>query len=120
MPVQSHLRFARGLLTFGGPMLLAVACSGRSAPSMTRFVSVAPWEATVANTPPLGRGYVPAWDVKPARPVVMAVPAPKLVIDALSFRPPEHNPGSVNGDRPERPTDPVPTDPMKGGDHAAR
>ena len=60
--------------------------------------------STPENTPMPGKGYIPAWKVKPPRPDPNA-PAPPLPAELPNpqlVRPPMHNPNGVNGDRPPR------------------
>jgi hypothetical protein len=64
-----------------------------------------PWEATPDNSPPVPKGQIPAWVVKPPRPdpTLQPPPVPHPPPDPAVFQPPMHNPGGVNGDRPPRP-----------------
>jgi hypothetical protein len=65
---------------------------------------VPPWEATPQNTPPVPPGHIPAWQVKPPRPDPTPPPPPPVPPpDPATHRPPMHNPGGVDGDRPPRP-----------------
>jgi hypothetical protein len=68
-----------------------------------------PWQATPENTGALPAGTVPAWQVHPPRPDPSAPlpPAPVEPPNPAEHRPPIHNPGGVNGDRPERTVEPV-------------
>jgi hypothetical protein len=64
-----------------------------------------PWKATPNNTPALPEGTVPPWEVDPPPPDPSA-PLPPDPVDPpnpAEHRPPLHNPGGVNGDRPPRP-----------------
>ncbi|HEY3353531.1 MAG TPA: hypothetical protein VGQ83_09800 [Polyangia bacterium] len=80
-----------------GPALTGAA-------AVTPEKQIPPWEATPANTPPPPPGHIPAWVVKPPRPEPSAPPAPPVEPpDPATHRPPMHNPGGVNGDRPPRP-----------------
>jgi hypothetical protein len=63
-----------------------------------------PWKATPNNTPALPEGTVPTWEVDPPPPDPSA-PLPPDPVDPpnpAEHRPPLHNPGGVNGDRPPR------------------
>ncbi len=63
-----------------------------------------PWRATPGNTSALPAGTVPAWRVKPPPPdrSTPLPPAPVEPPNPAEHRPPVHNPGGVNRDRPER------------------
>ncbi len=65
---------------------------------------IAPWHATPENASAALPGTVPAWRVNPPRPdpsIRMPLP-PDEPPNPAQHRPPLHNPGGVNGDRPER------------------
>lgn len=63
-----------------------------------------PWEAKRGEAP-VPPHHVPAWAVNPPRPDRNEAPPPpsKEPSGAPDYRPPMHNPGGVNGDRPARP-----------------
>lgn len=63
-----------------------------------------PWEARPDNSPPVAKGYIPAWKIDSPRGDPNARPAPLPVAppNPAEHRPPMENPGGVNGDRPPR------------------
>lgn len=69
-----------------------------------------PWEATKENSPPVPKGHIPAWQVNPPPPPPPSPPwpPPREPPDPQIHRPPMHNPGGVDGDRPPRPVPGVP------------
>ena len=64
-----------------------------------------PWRATPGNTSALPAGTVPAWQVHPPAPDPSPPlpPAPVEPPNPAQHRPPMHNPGGVDRDRPARP-----------------
>lgn len=66
---------------------------------------VAPWEANPRNTTSVPDHTLPAWIVKPPRPGDFHEPQRLPThepANPATHRPPDQNPGGVNGDRPER------------------
>jgi hypothetical protein len=64
-----------------------------------------PWRARPESTSALPAGTVPAWRVNPPPPDPSPPlpPAPIEPPNPAKHRPPLHNPGGVDGDRPARP-----------------
>jgi len=63
-----------------------------------------PWEATPETSPEVPEHHLPAWEVNPPPPDLNRPPPPppRDTRDPATYRPPKHNPGGVNGDRPPR------------------
>jgi hypothetical protein len=85
------------------PRAAPVGGAGRAAAAPAPTKELQAWEVTPANSPPVPPGHVPAWQVKPPPPEPVPAPAaPVEPPDPATYRPPLHNPGGVDGDRPPR------------------
>jgi|CXWL01.1.fsa_nt_gi hypothetical protein len=86
---------------------LVVARADDGPPALNDAIATSesqPWEATPENSSPIPAGQIPAWQVNSPPPgvngaVLPVVPAPPA---GPTVRPPMHNPGGVDGDRPPR------------------
>jgi outer membrane biosynthesis protein TonB len=96
-PAVTAARTAPRLYAPTAPLAAARADAAPEPPT------IPPWESTPQNTPTVPPGHIPAWQVKSPRPEVTPPPTPVPPPDPASHRPPMHNPGGVDGDRPPRP-----------------
>jgi hypothetical protein len=97
-PVATGPRAQETSVFAGGPQATAAAAP-RPLPRERQ-----PWEAKRGDAP-VPQHHVPAWAVNPPRPDPNeAPPRPSQEPPGSpDYRPPTHNPGGVNGDRPARP-----------------
>jgi len=88
----------------GGAVLPELPSDGRASRRPTTLPKTpTPWAVRAESSPPVEKGYLPAWVVRPPTPERDPVlPPPRAVPDPMAVRPSLWNPNGVNGDRPPR------------------